>query len=93
MPAKLVKLQVTLTNKWGLHARSSYALAALARSFSAAITVTRGGARADAKKMDELLALAVEPGAQMELTAVGPDEERAAAALVELIASKFGEKE
>lgn len=89
----MVKLQITLTNKWGLHARSSYALAALARSFGAAITVARGGARADAKKMDELLALAAEPGASLELMAVGPDEERAAAALAELIESKFGEKE
>ena len=85
------KAVATLVNKWGLHARASYKLAAMAMKYSATITVTKGPVSADAKRMDELLLLIAEAGDTLEICADGDDGGEAVESIYGLIQSGFGE--
>ena len=82
---------VTIVNKWGLHAKASFAMASMAAGFEARITVEKGDMSADAKKMDELLILCAGPGDGIRIKAEGPGARRAVDNLVRLVRSGFGE--
>jgi phosphocarrier protein HPr len=87
------KTTVTISNKLGLHARASAKLTKLAGSFASDIHMTRNGRRINAKSIMGVMMLAAGMGTEVEIEAVGPDEERALQALVALIADRFGEGE
>jgi len=93
--------RVLVTNKKGLHARAAAKLVKTANEFQSRINVTRlprvnekmEPSTVTARSILGLLMLAAEPGVELELTADGPDEALALAALEELIGNKFGEGE
>jgi phosphocarrier protein HPr len=87
------KTTVTISNKLGLHARASAKLTKLAGSFASDIHMTRNGRRINAKSIMGVMMLAAGMGTEVEIEAVGPDEEQALQALVALIADRFGEGE
>jgi len=87
------KKYVTLANKWGLHARTAFALARASGGFEAAVSFEKDGLVADGKRIDELLMLTAACGDRLAVVIDGPDEKQAMERLVGLIESKFGEKE
>ena len=82
---------VTLNNRMGLHARPSTQIATTASRFAADVLIVKDDQRADAKSVLELLMLAAECGSELKISANGPDAAAAVAAVVDLVATRFGE--
>ena len=87
----MIRRSVEIRNKVGLHARPAAKFVEMARRFSSEIKVISNGGSADAKSILQVLALGVRKGTEITLTADGPDEEEALAALCALIEENFGE--
>lgn len=85
--------RVTLVNKLGLHARAASKLVQKAAGFESEIWLTRDHRRVNAKSIMGVLMLAAPVGTELTLECEGSDEHAAHAALVELIAERFGEEE
>jgi phosphocarrier protein HPr len=89
----MIKTQITISNKLGLHARASAKLTKLAGSFRSEVFMTRGGRRVNAKSIMGVMMLAAGLGSEVELEVQGEDESAATQALLNLINDKFGEQE
>lgn len=88
----MTSAEVQVVNKLGLHARPSAKLTATAGRFRSEVWVSRNGRRVNAKSIMGVMMLAAARGSTLVVEADGPDAEQAVAALVELIASGFGEE-
>ena len=86
------RAEVTVVNRLGLHARPSAALTQLATRFSAEIHLSKGSRRVNGKSIMGVMMLAAAEGTVVVVEADGKDEDKALAALVELISSGFGEE-
>lgn len=86
-----VERRVVLTNRMGLHARPSTAIATAASRFHSDVTITKDDMTVDAKSVLELLMLAAECGSELTVRAEGDDAAAAVKAVVGLVESKFGE--
>ena len=84
---------VAIRNKLGLHARAAVKFVNLANRFGASVKIVKGGDEIDGKSILGILTLAATQGTTIRLVIAGTDEEAAMAALVELIANRFDEKE
>lgn len=87
-------IEVVVGNPSGLHARPAALFTEKAAEFVARVTVEnldRGKGPVDAKSMLMLLTAGVSRDHRIRLTADGPDEDAAIAALVGLIESGLGE--
>ena len=80
-----------IRNKRGLHARASARFVTCASGFDAVVTVAKDGSSVVGTSIMGLMMLAAAPGDAVELSAEGTDADAALAALVALIANKFGE--
>lgn len=89
----MIKQDMEIINKLGLHARASAKLTQTAGQFSADVFITKAGKRVNAKSIMGVMMLAAGKGARVELEASGADEAAALAAVVALINDKFGEGE
>ena len=89
----MIKQDVEIINKLGLHARASAKLTQTAGQFSADVFISKAGKRVNAKSIMGVMMLAAGKGAKIELEASGADETAAMAAVVALINDKFGEGE
>jgi phosphocarrier protein len=89
----MAKTTITISNKLGLHARASAKLTKLAGSFASDIHMSRSGRRINAKSIMGVMMLAAGMGTEVEIEAVGADEQQALQAIVGLIADRFGEGE
>jgi len=89
----MIKTNVTISNKLGLHARASAKLTKLASSFPCEIFMSRNDRRVNAKSIMGVMMLAAGLGAEVEIECDGPREEEATKALVALVNDKFGEGE
>ena len=81
---------ITVTNDVGLHARPAATFVKKAAGFESDITianVTRSSDPVNAKSVVSVFKAAVAQNHEVQLSAEGPDEEEAIAALVELIES------
>lgn len=87
----MIKLDLELTNKLGLHARPSAKLAKTAALFKSAITLSRPGQTVDAKSILGLMTMACPQGSVLTLQVDGPDEEVAAEEIRKLFEDRFGE--
>jgi phosphocarrier protein len=83
---------VQLANRQGLHARPISRLIEIARRHRAALEVRCGDARADGRRMLEMLTLAAPHGSVLEFDAEGDDAEALLAELAALVESRFGEE-
>jgi phosphocarrier protein len=83
---------VTVVNQLGLHARAAARFVHLAARFESQIRVARDSKVMDGKSIMGILLLAASRGTTITVTAEGPDEATAVAALVELVESGFGEE-
>jgi phosphocarrier protein HPr len=89
----MIKANISISNKLGLHARASAKLTKLAGSFKSDVFMTRNARRVNAKSIMGVMMLAAGLGAEVEIETSGPDEQAAMDALCALINDKFGEGE
>ena len=89
----MVKQEIEIINKLGLHARASAKLTQTAGQFQSAVFVSKAGKRVSAKSIMGVMMLAAGKGSKLELETDGSDEADAMAAVVALINGKFGEGE
>lgn len=89
----MIRREVKLSNRLGLHARAASKLVQSASQFNAEIWLERDSRRINAKSIMGVLMLAAPFGTELVLEVDGPDEDEAAEALTGLIDSRFGENE
>jgi phosphocarrier protein HPr len=89
----MIKTNITISNKLGLHARASVKLTKLAGSFPCEVWVTKGERRVNAKSIMGVMMLAAGIGSDIEVETDGEREQEAMDALLALINDKFGEGE
>jgi len=89
----MAKANAEIANKLGLHARASAKLTQVASAYGCEIWLTRNGRRVNAKSIMGVMMLAAGKGSTVTVEAEGADAEAALAAILQLIADKFGEGE
>ncbi len=89
----MLKQEIKIINKLGLHARASSKFTQTATQFSSEVWVTRKERRVNGKSIMGLMMLAAAQGATIELETEGADEAAAMQALADLINDYFGEGE
>ena len=85
----MITREVEIVNALGLHARAAARFVHTASAFTSQIRVTRGARTMDGKSILGLLLLSAGRGTKIEISAEGPDEEAAVAALSALAARGF----
>ncbi len=85
--------EIEITNKLGLHARASAKLTQLAGSFPCEVWMERNGRRINAKSIMGVMMLAAGCGARVIVDTEGSRADEALAAMLAMIADKFGEGE
>lgn len=89
----MLKRDVEIVNKLGLHARASAKLTQIASSYACEVWLERSGRRINAKSIMGVMMLAAAKGATITIETDGADEQAALDAIVALVADKFGEGE
>lgn len=89
----MIKTQVEIINKLGLHARASSKFTQLATMFKSEIWLARNQRRVNGKSIMGVMMLAAAKGSTVELEVNGEDEQKATDALVALINNRFDEAE
>ena len=89
----VVRRDVTIINKLGLHARAAAKLVTLATGFEADVRLRRDDREVDAKSIMGVMMLAAGKGTRLEVIATGPDAQVAAERLQQLVRERFGESE
>ena len=82
---------VAVVNALGLHARAAARFVQLAARFASQVRVARDTKVMDGKSIMGILLLAAARGTTITISADGADEQAAVDALVELVATGFGE--
>jgi phosphotransferase system HPr (HPr) family protein len=82
---------LSILNALGMHARAAAKFVHTAGRFTAHIRVARGEREVDGKSIMGLLLLAAAQGSGIRITADGPDETEAIAALCALVERGFDE--
>jgi phosphocarrier protein len=88
----VIRRDLVIRNRLGLHARAAARFVSTAGRFRARVTAGRDGRVMDGKSILGILLLAASRGTTVEVTAEGPDEEEAMAALAALVEGGFGEE-
>ncbi|MFQ5488080.1 MAG: HPr family phosphocarrier protein [Gammaproteobacteria bacterium] len=88
----VIRRELTIVNKLGLHARAAAKLVTLASEFRSDIQLVRGKKSVNGKSIMGVMMLAAGQGSTIEIVACGPDEAEAVARLEALITQRFGEE-
>jgi len=89
----MIKRDIEIINKLGLHARAAAKLVKLVSAYESHIEIGKSGQMVNAKSIMGVMMLAASRGSQMTLTAEGNDEEAAMEAVTALINNRFMEDE
>ena len=89
----MLKQEVEIVNKLGLHARASGKFTQTAAQFQSEVWVSRNGRRVNGKSIMGLMMLAAAQGSTIEIETDGADEAAAMQALGDLVNGYFGEGE
>jgi len=89
----VIRTQVKIINKLGLHARAAAKFVACTSSFSSSIQAGQDGQLIDGKSIMSVMMLAAGKGTTLDLEIEGRDEEAALNALQSLIGNRFDEAE
>lgn len=89
----MIRDQITIINRLGLHARAAAKLATTAARFGCTIRTGRDNKLIDAKSVMSLLLLAAGQGTALTFEFDGEDEQQARASISQLIADRFGEEQ
>jgi phosphocarrier protein HPr len=89
----MIKKEVTIKNKLGLHARPASLFVKTAGRFESTIKIEKDGIEVNGKSIMGVMMLAAEKGSTITILAEGNDEKEAIEALEELIIErKFDEE-
>ncbi len=75
------ELKYVIADPEGIHARPAGELVKAVKDFQSAITISKDGKSADAKRIIGIMGLAVKQGQEITVTAEGEDEASAIAAI------------
>ena len=89
----MLKQEVLIINKLGLHARASAKLTQLASQYPCEVWLTRNTRRINAKSIMGVMMLAAAKGSTISIETNGEQEQEAMTAIVALINDYFGEGE
>jgi phosphocarrier protein HPr len=89
----MLKQDIQIINKLGLHARASTKLTQTASQFESEIWIEKSGRKVNAKSIMGVMMLAAANGSTVTIEANGADEQAAMDALKNLINDYFGEGE
>lgn len=89
----MIRTQVVISNKLGLHARAAAKFVACTSSFSSRIHTGKDGQLVDGKSIMSVMMLAAGKGTVLDLEIDGRDEHDALAALQALLDNRFDEPE
>lgn len=89
----MIRREITIINKLGLHARAAAKLVSTASAYSCQVKVGYKDRMVDGKSIMAVMMLAASKGTDIELHADGSDAEDAINALTDLINRRFDEEE
>jgi len=89
----MIKEDIIIINKLGLHARAAAKLVSAASAFSCTVELEKYGHAVDAQSIISVLMLAAGQGTQVTLKTDGEEELAAAEAVKQLINNRFDEAE
>ena len=89
----MIRRNVRIVNKLGLHARAASRFVKLASGFTSNVELIRGEHRVNGKSIMGIMMLAASRGTELTLSADGEDEDETIARLAALIENRFGESE
>jgi phosphocarrier protein HPr len=89
----MLRQEIEIINKLGLHARASAKLIQVASQYPCEVVLDRDGKRANAKSIMAVMMLAASKGTTLTIETDGADEQVALDAVLALINDKFGEGE
>jgi len=89
----LIRKELTIVNKLGLHARAAAKFVSVSSGFESDIYLCRDGREVNGKSIMGVMMLAVARGMKFEIIASGDDEEAAVRELEYLVQDRFGEDE
>jgi phosphocarrier protein HPr len=87
----VIRREITIINKLGLHARAAAKFVTLASTFESNVQLARGERVVNGKSIMGVMMLAAAKGVTLELIIEGGDEEEALGKLQQLIFDRFGE--
>lgn len=87
----MIKRELMITNRLGLHARAAAKLVQLANQFQSQVFISTERMSANAKSILGVLTLAASRDTPVTLEVEGPDEAEAIQKIEALISGKFGE--
>ncbi len=88
----MMKKEIVIKNKLGIHARPASSIAKLAGNYKSNITIEKDGIVANAKSIMDLLILEADKNSSIFIFADGEDEKSAISAITELIERGFDEE-
>ena len=89
----MLRQQLTIINKLGLHARAAAKFVSCASAFQSQIKVGQDGKMVDGKSIMSIMMLAASKGAVLDLEIDGRDEKAALEAITQLVENRFDEGE
>lgn len=87
----MLKRELAIINKLGLHARAASKFVTVASQYEADIKVSKDGREVSGKSIMGVMMLAAARGSRIDVVADGNDAEAALDALEELVSDRFGE--
>ncbi len=87
----MVRRDLAVINRLGLHARAAAKLVHTAGLFSSQVYLAMDGEEVDAKSILGILLLAAAQGSEVTVRCDGADEQEALEAIAELFGQRFGE--
>lgn len=89
----MIRNDIEIINKLGLHARAASKLVNLASQFSSSVFIENKGNKVNAKSIMGVMMLAASQGTKLILEVDGDDEEKCSDAITSLINNRFDEEE
>jgi len=89
----MLRQEITIINKLGLHARAAAKFVNCAAAFASSVKVGPPDGMVDGKSIMSVMMLAASQGTVLQLEVAGRDEDDALAALVTLVENYFDEGE
>lgn len=87
------QIALPIRNRLGLHARPAARFVATAGQYKADVRIIKGDRSANAKSINQVATLGIRQGDDVTVTAAGPDATAALAALQDLAADNFGDRD